>query len=469
MKNNYFLFSLLFGLAVSCAQSPATSSAQSKIQIASRPNILLIIADDLTHRDIGCYGSQNVKTPHIDAIAREGMRFTRCFQAAPMCSPTRHNLYTGIYPVRSGAYPNHAYARKGTKSVVHHLEKEGYRVGLTGKKHIAPKESFPFDYLGKGGDPDLNALEEFMTRDKEQPFCAFVCYREPHTPWDKGDPGIYDPDSIILPPYLVDTKETRKRLTEYFAEINHLDNSVGDIRALLDKHQVAENTLLIFTSEQGNAFPFAKWTCYDNGLQTAFIARWPGHIAANSSSDAMIEYVDVTPTFVDLAGGDPIDSLDGRSFLPVLLGQASAHKQYVFGVQTTRGINNGSDHYGIRSIRSAQFKYVMNLTPEATFQNNVTVNSADWNSFWPTWVDKAKNDPEADELVQRFQHRPAEELYDVITDPYEMNNLAQESEHEEIKKDLRARLLSWMEQQGDRGQQTEMEALEHKVSFLKQK
>ena len=181
----------------------------------------------------------------------------------------------------------------------------------------------------------------------------------------------------------------------------------------------------------------------------------------------MIEYVDVTPTFVDLAGGSPIDSLDGTSFLPVLLGKSKEHKQYVYGIHTTRGINNGSEYYGIRSIRSERFKYVMNLTSDAKFQNNITEQNAAWTSFWPTWVEKAKSDPEAKDLVQRYQHRPAEELYDVVEDPYEMNNLAQETGKEAIMKDLRTRLLSWMEQQGDLGQETEMEALEHKVSYLK--
>ena len=437
--------------------------------VASQPNILFIIADDLTHRDIGCYGSENVKTPNIDALASAGMRFTRCFQAAPMCSPTRHNIYTGLYPVKTGAYPNHTFAKEGTRSIAHYLQKENYRVALTGKTHIAPKSSFPFDYLTKTSSPDLAALEEFMLRDTDQAFCAFVCFRQPHTPWTLGDPSIYNPDSIKLPPYLVDTPETRKRLTEYYAEINYLDDEVGKIMALLDQHKLDDNTLVIFTSEQGNAFPFAKWTCYDSGLQTAFIARWPNTIQSNSVSDAMIEYVDITPTFIDIAGGDPLDYLDGKSFLPVLQGKIDTHKEYVYGIQTTRGINNGSEHYGIRSVRSATYKYIMNLTPEARFQNNLTEQSASWTSFWPTWVEKAQHDSTAKELVHRFQYRPKEELYDIVNDPFEMNNLAANKDYQQVLTQHKQRLLSWMEEQGDRGQETEMEALEHKANRLKKK
>ncbi|MCK5277096.1 MAG: sulfatase, partial [Cyclobacteriaceae bacterium] len=427
-KKNIFITLLLISLG---AWSNVSAQAKSE---TSKPNIVFILADDLTFRDIGCYGSKNVKTPNIDAIAKEGMKFNRCFQAAPMCSPTRHNIYTGIYPVKSGAYPQSTFVKEGTKSVVHYLKKEGYRVALTGKRHIAPAESFPFEYLGENGsDPDLDMLKKFISGDKDQPFCSFVCYKEPHTPWNLGDPGIYDPDKIELPPYFVDTKETRETIINYYAEINHLDNSVGEVRKLLDDLGVAENTILIFTGEQGNAFPFAKWTCYDNGLQTAFLVRWPGKIKAGSVSDAMIEYVDVTPTFVDIAGGTPKDAFDGKSFLPVLMGEKNEHKKYVYGIQTTRGIRNGSKHYGIRSIRSEKYKYILNIHHDSKFQNNVTEQKNPvWTGFWLTWQEKAKTDENAAMLVNKFQFRPEVEFYDIVNDPYELNNLAMDPKYKTV-------------------------------------
>lgn len=431
----------------------------------SKPNIVFILADDLTFRDIGCYGSKNVKTPNIDAIANEGMKFMYCFQAAPMCSPTRHNIMTGLYPVKSGAYPQATFVKKGTRSIVHYLEEEGYRVGLTGKRHIAPIESFPFEYLGKNGtDPDIGLLKGFIARDKSQPFCAFVCFREPHTPWNLGDPSIYDPDKIELPPYLVDTKKTRETIINYYAEINHLDNSVGKIKDLLDQLGVADNTILIFTSEQGNAFPFAKWTCYDSGLQTAFLVKWPGRIKEASVSRAMIEYVDIVPTFIDIAGGKPDKNLDGRSFLPVLLGEKDKHKKFVYGLQTTRGISNGSEHYGIRTIRSEKYKYILNLHPDSKFKNNVTEQkNPDWTSFWLTWQEKAKTDNNARELVNKFQSRPADELYDIVNDPYELNNLAMDKKYGPVMNKMKKMLLDWMDGQGDKGHQTEMEAFNHQT------
>jgi N-sulfoglucosamine sulfohydrolase len=429
------------------------------LKAAEQPNIIFIIADDLTFRDLSCYGGENVSTPHIDSIADEGMKFSRCFQASAMCSPTRHNIYTGLYPVKSGAYPNSTLAYEGTKSVAHYLGNLGYRVGLTGKRHIYPESVFPFEYLAESTEPDLAALKDFLGRTSEQPSCTFICFNEPHTPWTKGDASQFNPDKLVLPPNFVDTPTTRKHLTKYYAEVKQLDDSVGEVISLIDQLNMRDNTLLIFVSEQGIAMPFAKWTCYESGLQSAFLARWPGKIEAGSLSHAMIEYVDILPTFIEVAGGRPEPLLEGESFMPVLLGQRNRHKDFVYALQTTRGITNGSDHYGIRSIRSDRYRYILNLTPDTPFQNNLTENKGGWTEFWPTWVEKGKSDAFAKETVHRYQWRPAEELYDVINDPFELNNLADQKNLRGIKNDLRLRLLRWMDEQGDKGQETEMAAL----------
>ena len=240
-------------------------------KIIANPNFVFIIADDCTFRDIGCYGGQ-AKTPNIDRLANEGMRFTRCFQAAPMCSPTRHNLYTGIYPVKSGAYPNHTFVKDGIKSVVHYLKPKGYRVALSGKTHINPRTSFPFEYSTKGNNPDLDKIDQlFEDSVKEKtPFCLFACSNEPHSPWDKGNQSDYDPQKIKLPPYFVDTPETREAYCKYLAEIGYYDWQVGQILKKLDKHGLKEDTLVVVVSEQGSGFPFAKWTCYEMDSK----ARW---------------------------------------------------------------------------------------------------------------------------------------------------------------------------------------------------
>ena len=429
----------------------------AQAQAASKPNMVFIIADDCTYRDIGCYGGQ-ARTPHIDKLATEGMRFTRCFQAAPMCSPTRHNIYTGLYPVKSGAWPNHTRAYSHVKSIVHHLRPLGYRVTQTGKTHINPRTVFPFENFGGGKNPDMKYIDRLFAEAAKggKPFCLFACSNEPHSPWNKGDASAYPPAKVKLPPYLVDTPRMRSDFSNYLAEITYYDSQVGEIVGLLEKHGLSKNTLVMVVSEQGNGFPFAKWTCYDHGLQSAMIVRWPGKVKAGAVTDAMVEYVDVTPTFVDVAGGKPIKGLDGKSFLPVLRGETQTHKQHVFGIMTTRGINNGTDAFAIRSVRDTRYKLILNLNHESKFTNACTASPA----FKSMVAKAAAGDATAKRLVHAYHHRPAVELFDLKTDPLEMTNLAGQTDLKKVETHLRAELAAWMKAQGDEGVATELKAKE---------
>lgn len=420
-----------------------------------RPNFVFIMADDCTFRDIGCYGGQ-ARTPNIDRLATEGMKFARCFQAAPMCSPTRHNIYTGLYPVKSGAYPNHTFAKAGTKSIVHYLQPLGYRVVLSGKTHIGPNNVFPFEYSKQGNNPDMKAVEKLFAecRDDETPFCLFACSNEPHTPWNKGDPSHYPPAKIKLPPYIADTPVVRENFSRYLAEITYFDDQVGQILALLDQHKLSDNTLVMVLSEQGNSLPFAKWTCYGSGLQSAMIVRWPGKVAAGSTTKAMVEYVDITPTFIEAAGA-PDRDLDGKSFVKVLAGEADEHKSFSYGIMTTRGIINGSDAYGIRSVRDSRYSLIWNLNHETRFTNACTQSDA-----FRSMVAAAKaGDANAKVLVDKYHHRPEYELYDCEADPLEMTNLAGDAKFGSELQRLKRKLDEWMQEQGDAGAETELHAL----------
>ncbi len=423
---------------------------------AATPNIVLIIADDCTYRDLEVYGGQ-AKTPHLNRLAREGMTFQNCFQAAPMCSPTRHCLYTGLYPVKSGAYPNHTMAHDWVESIASYLQSAGYRTALSGKTHIQPRTVFPFQYSSSGNNPDFAVMDRVVEEcAKDQtPFLFIVASNEPHSPWDKGDASAYPPESLDLSPVMVDSPDTREAYSRYLAEITYFDSQVGEALAVIDKHDQHGNTLVIALSEQGNSFPFAKWTCYDAGLQSACIVRWPGKVQPASRSEALIEYVDVVPTFLEAVGLERPDVLDGKSFLPVLIGETTSHKSHVFGLQTTRGINFGSEYFGIRSVRDAQYRYVLNFTPEIKFQNAATRDST-----FETWqAIAAAGDAHAQALVEDYQHRPAEELYDCVADPWNRKNLIGDPELVSVRDRLRSELDQWMNQQGDEGQATEMKAL----------
>ena len=437
----------------------------------SRPNVLLLIGDDMTWFDCEPYGNADVSTPNMSRMAREGMCFDAMFTPSAMCAPTRMALYSGMYPVRNGGYPNHSRAYDGVRSLPHHLGELGYRVGLLGKTHFGPRNSFPFERLGgKGaisGDP--GRIAEFINRDTEQPYCLIVASGSPHLPWNKKVEGVsYDPDELTVPPSLVDTEVTRQGLADYYSEISYLDKTLGECMKVVDESEQADNTITMFASEQGSAFPFAKWTCYDGGLRAAFMVRWPGVVEAGSRTGALASYVDVVPTLVEAAGGDPeaIDTgcpdahgnrgFDGRSFLDVLQGRTDAHWDCVYGLQTTRGINNGSECYPIRSARSERYHYIRNLNHEAAFHCNATAK----HPYYKSWKEKAERSEADRERVRLYQHRPAEELYDIRRDPFELNNLADRSGMKKVKKKLSARLDQWMAQQGDEGIETEMNALE---------
>lgn len=421
------------------------------------PNFVFVIADDCTFRDIGCYGGQ-AKTPNIDRLATEGMKFERCFQAAPMCSPTRHNIYTGLYPVRSGAYPNHTFAKPGTRSIAHFLGAQDYRVALSGKTHIASRKVFPFEYSGKR-NPDLVAIESLFRECsmRQKPFCLFACSNEPHSPWNRGDASVYPPQKIQLPPYIGDTPKVRDDFSRYLAEVSYFDQQVGQIEKLLQKYDLVDNTMLVVISEQGNGFPFAKWTCYGNGLQSALIVRWPGHVKPNSRSKALVEYVDFAPTLVEAAGGKINSKLEGKSLLPVLKGKTDQHKSHVFGIMTTRGIINGSSVYPIRTVRNDRYRLIWNLNHTEKFTNACTQSE----HFRSVVAAAKKGDRHAEQVVQRYHFRPEFELYDCHADPLEQINLAADPGYAKIKDDLKGHLDQWMSSQGDQGIETEIEAILH--------
>jgi uncharacterized sulfatase len=420
----------------------------------NRSNIVFMLADDMTRWDIGCYGSIDAITPTLDRLAEEGMKFSRCHQAAPMCSPTRHNIYTGIYPTRTGAYPNHTRANEGTKSIVHHLKPLGYRIAQSGKRHIGPVEVFPFEYLGNQKNPDFGKVDTFLQEVKESddPFCLFLCSNEPHSPWDKGDASLYDRKTIKLPPHYVDNEETRDAYCHYLAEINYLDGQVKQALELLVKYGFSDNTVFIFASEQGNSLPFAKWTCYNAGLGSALIVKWPGMVSQGSTSDALVEYSDIAPTMIDIAGGSPVKGLDGTSLVPVLKGDKTSHKKYTYGLMTTRGIKSGSDYYPIRSVSNGTYRYILNLAPEVEFSNVAEM---------PGWEELARTDARAAELIQKHKYRPAVELYHDLSDPYNQDNLAGQQQYSKIQKKLDRHLNKWMEYCGDEGLVSELQAFEY--------
>lgn len=452
---------LISTLGLCSVALPAQSIVVKNLQ---KPNFLIFIADDCTYSDIGCYGSENSLTPNIDKFASTGMQFTQGFEAAPISSPTRHNLYTGVWPVKSGAYPNHTYiSNEEVVSVTQQLRPLGYSVGLVGKTHINPIEKFDFDFLvhcknAKSAELEFDAINNFVSKNanKNKPFCAIIASNQPHSPWSEGDRALFEPDKIVLPPNFVNTPETREEYVKYLAEINYMDNEFGRVLSILEKNGVRDNTVIVFLSEQGAAMPFAKYTLYDAGVHSAYIVNWTNHIEPGSTSDAIVEYVDIVPTFIDIAGGEPVAPVDGKSIKDVLLGKKDTHKKYTYSI----GSSNGN--YSIRAIYDGTYRYILNLMSENTVSSALCGKE-----IFRSWMKAAKTDGKAAELVKKFKNRPSVELYNIQEDRFCMNNLANDPAYQAKIKELDDALKTWMHECGDEGVATELEAPKHRYGVVK--
>ncbi|MCA9079070.1 MAG: sulfatase-like hydrolase/transferase [Planctomycetaceae bacterium] len=433
--------------------------AATHCAMANSPNVLIIMADDCTFNDLPMYGGQNAFTPNLVRFSSEGLTFNHAYLTSAMCQPCRAELYSGQFPLRNGCAWNHSASRKSTISLPQHLRPLGYRVGIAGKVHVKPEQVFPFDNVPGFDsncvrDPtqthDTTGIRDYMSSDASQPFCLVVALVDPHLPWVMGDPSRYPPKQLKLPPNIADTPVTRQDYSKYLAEITYMDGQVGDILQVLTETGHAEDTLVLFTSEQGAQFPGCKWTNWDTGLHTALIARWPGKVASGERTDAIVQYADVVPTLIELAGGDPTTHpFDGRSFADVLRGAATAHRDYAFGMHNN--VPEGPP-YPIRAITNGQWRYIENLTPgELYIERHVMGGGRLNNPYWFTWMGTSADNPHTYMLVKRYLSRPAEQLYHTANDPYELNNLADDPAAQEIKARLRDELHQWRAAQGDPG------------------
>lgn len=462
MKTTLIVIAL--SLSLLSFQNPV---GQTGFNESEQPNIVLIMADDLSAADIEPFGGKQVHTPNLARLAKEGVCLDNMYNMVPVCSPTRQSLLTGLGPVRNGAYPNHTMIYNGIKTLPTYLNDLGYRTALIGKKHFAPLASYPFDLLGgrdhdngDGVDINLKAAEGFINKSGDKPFFLMFASNQPHEPWNRGNAKAYNPDKIKLRPNMVDTKITRRQMAKYFAEVTYLDSLVGVCLDIVELSGKKDNTIIMFLTEQGNSFPFSKWTLYDEGLRSGFIVRWPGKVKADTRNRAMMMYADITPTLIDIAGGQPNQintgskdgngnmGFDGKSFKNVLLGKQTKLRDYVFAEHTTRGIIKGSDAYASRSVRSSHYLYIHNLNYKSKFENTVTHGN-----LFKEWI--AMNPSRA----TLYQVRLEEELYDVVNDPFNLKNIAADGKYAAVKKQLKNQLAIFMHQQNDKGVQTEMQAL----------
>lgn len=450
------LWAALLLSAVLLLSADSAAAAQPSLATA-RPHIVLFIGDDLSWHDVGPYGAKHVRTPHLDRLAAESLTFRRAFAASPTCTPSRSAMYTGLYPFRNGAHANHSLVNDNVATLPAQMRALGYRVVLAGKSHIGPRPLFPFEYLdGSNVMPegkkhvlwtDLNTTRVdrlLAEHDRQTPLCLVVAAHSPHVYWPPNEG--YDPESIEVPPYLIDTPATRQALCRYYTDVTHMDKQVGDVRASLAKHGYAANTMLLFTSDQGAQFPFAKWSLYDAGIRVPLIVYWPGKTPAGKTTDAMVSLVDLLPTFVDAAGGEAPADVDGRSFLDVLNGNDRHHDAVYASHTGDKEMNRAPS----RAVRTDKYKYIANLRPDIRYTTHVSAGAGpDGRSYWTSWLKRAETDPAAAKVVERFHRKPAEELYDLENDPWELNNVAADPAYSAPLAELREKVKQWRVSQGE--------------------
>lgn len=416
---------------------------------ANKPNIVVFIADDHGQLDSSPYGAADLRTPNMDRLAADGMTFTHAFVASPACGPSRTAMLTGLWSARNGAEPNHRAKNPDVRSLPPLLHALGYEVAAFGKvAHSNYAKDHGFDVV-RGiqiGYSDTVEVAEFLkSRDASKPLCLFYGTRHPHVPW--GDNSGYDPAAIKLPPTHVDTAATRTERARYYSDVTRADVLLGELRELANAH-VPGDTLFIYTADHGAQWPFAKWNLYDAGTRVPFLASWPGRLKPGSTSDALICWPDLLPTFLELGGGAAPAGIDGRSFAGVLRGTATTHRDRVFATHSGDGDFNV---YPIRSVRTRDWKYIRNLHPEFQHHTHISRSSGpSGRDYWQSWVDAARQNSLAAAALKRYSERPSEELYNLATDPFELHNLADDPAQAERLRTLRADLAAWMKQQGDR-------------------
>ncbi|MCW0484515.1 sulfatase family protein [Gaoshiqia sediminis] len=426
-------------LTVFCAHN-INSLAQEK------PNIVIYLADDQGQADGTVYGAKVLQTPTAEKLAREGLTFNNAFVASPACAPSRAALLTGLMPSRNGAEANHAYPKPGIPVLTVKLREAGYKVLGFGKvAHEKMNYECGFDFYS---EPKVklydHVSEYFANNTTDQPVCLLVGDRRPHVPWTTKN--IYNPDELELPPYFIDTKETREHWGQYYSDITGFDAEMGKVYALAQE-KFGDNFIFIYSADHGGQWPFGKWNLYDAGIKVPLIVVWPGRVKPGTRTDAMVSWIDILPTLLEIAGTKVSGDLDGQSFKKVLEGKTDKFREHIF---TTHSGDGKMNVYPIRSVRDDRFKFILNLYPENYHSNHSDIlRKPRAGAYWDSWDEAARTDPAAAAIIQKYYVRPAEEFYDLETDPTEQKNLIDSNEHQEQIQKMRQLLEEWMKEQGD--------------------
>jgi N-sulfoglucosamine sulfohydrolase len=461
---------LLF-LLVSVAH-PAARGAEPRAG-ERPPNLVLVVADDLG-LTLGCYGDRVAHTPSLDRLAAEGVRFTQAFCTTASCSPSRSVLLTGLHNHANGMYglehaEHHFRSLESVPTLPRLLHQAGYHTLRIGKFHVGPEPTYHFDEVlrpGQGGDRNgatmADQVDAFLDRHGDQPFFLLFASTDPHRSGSVGTNspnrpnrfgngpdyrGItertYQATVVAVPRFLPDTAACREELAEYYQSVARFDQGVGRLVDVLRKHGAYDRTVLVMLSDNGIPWPGAKTTLYDPGMHLPLIVRTPDPALRGRVNHALVSWVDVTPTLLDFAGAlTRTNHFQGRSFRGVLGQERPAGWDHVFGSHTFHEVTM---YYPMRAVRTPTHKLILNLAHPLAFPFASDLHDS------ATWQDTLDRHAEryGERSVEAYINRPRWELYDLVSDPGEVRNLADEPSSAALRQSLEAELREFQRRTGD--------------------
>ncbi len=429
--------------AGSAAVLAATGGRASGAEKADRLNVVLIIGDDISWDDLGCYGHPTIHTPNCDRMAKEGLRFTNAYLPISSCSPSRCCLITGRYAHNTGAAELHTTLPVGQVLFPKLLRDAGYYTALSGKNHMGKYASTAFEKItgGGGGGGERDWVSIIRDRPKDKPFLCWFASYDAHRGWSEWEGHKHDPKDVVVPPYLFDGPATRADLAQYYDEVARLDNYTGAVMAELKRQGIAENTLVIYMADNGRPFPRGKTHVYDSGMKTPFLAWWPGKIRPGGVADGLVSSIDISATVLSLAGVAKDKRIQGVDFGPMLTDPKAKVRDYVFAEHNWHVFQNHE-----RMVRHGDWMYIRNALPA---QRNLCLEDTRYPASKELWEQYEKGNLTEAQSNIMLKPRPAEELYDVRKDPDQLTNLAGKPEHAAALTQMRAILDLWTEQTRD--------------------
>ena len=436
MCNKYFDLLVLLGGSLFGGTAFATE----------KPNIVVFIADD-AGMDFGCYGNKNIKTPNIDKLAAQGVRFEKAYLTSPQSSPSRTSMMTGMFAHTIGTEDLHDPIDVETRMMPSYFREAGYFTGSMLKTHWGPNGDRQFDRMIKGGylpnqgDLSKEAFENyksFIEESGDRPFFLWVGFIDAHRPYNRDVcPQVNSPVSIDVPPFLVDGEDTRRDLADYYDEITRLDSHVGKMLDVLEEQGKLDNTIVVFLSDNGRPFPRCKGSLYDSGIQTPLIFMWKGQFPAGKvHSNGLLSTIDLAATLLHFADVEMDTCVYSRSFHELLYEPTKRGREYVFAERNW----HDTDEY-IRCVRSERFKLIFNAYYELP---HGTASDLSTSLSWYELKREQREGSLSQNQRQIFTApRPMVEIYDLEKDPDELVNVADRLEYLEEGQRLGVKLVEW--------------------------